>query len=101
MPRLVGLAALLFAAPALAELPPAARRPVDFDRDVRPLFVKHCYSCHGPDKQRGGVRLDRKADALQGGDNGAVIVPGKGADSPLVRLTAGLEADRVMPPKGE
>jgi hypothetical protein len=46
------------------------------------------------------VRLDRKADALQGGDNGAVIIPGKGADSPLVRLTAGLEADRVMPPKG-
>src|SRR5437899_3217250 len=83
--------------PAVADLPPAAGRPIDFDRDVRPLFVQHCYACHGPDKQKGGLRLDRKADALKGGDDGPVIVRGKAAESPLVRLTAGLEADRVMP----
>src|SRR5688500_13482445 len=99
MLRRAGLIALLLAIPVRADLPPAAHRSVDYERDVRPLFVKHCYSCHGPDKQRAGLRLDRKADALRGGDDGAVIVPGKGADSPLVRLTAGLDADRVMPPK--
>ena len=64
---------------------------------MRPLLVKHCYACHGPDKQKGGLRLDQKADALKGGDDGAVIVAGKGADSPLVRLTAGVEADRACP----
>src|SRR6478672_4374269 len=89
-------------APALAaDLPPPADRRVEFARDVRPLLVKNCLACHGPDKQKGGLRLDRKADALKGGDDGAVIVPGKGAESPIVRLAAGVEADRVMPPKGE
>src|SRR4051794_18398196 len=101
MLRLALLTTTILAAPALADLSPATGRPIDFDRDVRPLFVKHCYACHGPDKQKGGLRLDRKADAVKGGDDGAVIVPGKAVESPLVRLTAGLEADRVMPPKGE
>jgi mono/diheme cytochrome c family protein len=102
MLRLVCLFATLAVVPVrAADLPPAAARPIEFDRDVRPLFVRHCYACHGPDKQKSGLRLDRKADALKGGDDGVVIVPGKGAESPLVRLTAGAEADRVMPPKGE
>ena len=39
-------------------------KPVDFDRDVKPIFAKHCVSCHGPEKQKSGLRLDRKADAL-------------------------------------
>jgi mono/diheme cytochrome c family protein len=79
----------------------AAPGPIDFTRDVRPIFAKHCVSCHGPDKQRGGLRLDRKADALKGGDNGAAIVPGKAAASPLVRLVSGADKDTVMPPKGD
>lgn len=67
-------AAVLFA-PALAwilplsaadvdksKLPPAALRPVDFRKDIKPLFESKCYSCHGPDKQKGQLRLDRKAD---------------------------------------
>ncbi|HKB01792.1 MAG TPA: PSD1 and planctomycete cytochrome C domain-containing protein [Gemmataceae bacterium] len=92
----------LTAAPAIAaDLPPPAGRRVEFERDVRPLLVKQCLACHGPDKQRGGLRLDRKADALKGGDDGPVLVPGKSADSPIIRLTAGLDPDRVMPPKGE
>jgi mono/diheme cytochrome c family protein len=82
----------------VAAAPPGA---VEFDRDVRPLLVKHCFACHGPEKQKGGLRLDRKADAMKGGDDGAVIVPGKSADSLLVQLVSGKEADRVMPPKGE
>src|SRR5262245_1635347 len=92
----------LTAAPAIAaDLPPPAGRRVEFNRDVRPLLVKHCLACHGPDKQRGGLRLDRKADAMKGGDDGPVLVPGKSDDSPIVRMTAGLDPDRVMPPKGE
>src|SRR5438874_2154166 len=47
---------------------------VDFARDVQPIFKANCVTCHGPDKQRGGLRLDTKA-ALQGGDSGVVIVP--------------------------
>ena len=87
---------------AAAELPPAATRPVDFTRDVQPLFARHCYSCHGPEKQKGQLRLDRKADALKGGDSHAPdILPGRSAESPLIRFVAGLDKDLLMPPKGE
>ncbi len=87
---------------AAAELPPAATRPVDFAREVQPLFARHCYSCHGPEKQKGQLRLDRKADALKGGDSHAPdILPGKSAESPLIRFVAGLDKDLLMPPKGE
>jgi len=93
----VGLGGV-FAGPK--DLPPPADRRIDFDRDVRPIFIKACLSCHGPDKQRGGLRLDTRA-ALKGGDSGPVLAAGKSADSLLVHLVAGVEADRVMPPKGE
>ena len=86
-------------AAADAELPPAAGRRVDFGRDVRPLLAGACLTCHGPEKQKGGLRLDRKDSALTGEDD-APIVPGRGADSLVVRLAAGLDPDRIMPPKG-
>jgi mono/diheme cytochrome c family protein len=74
--------------------------PVDFDRDVKPIFAKHCTSCHGAERSKGGLRLDRRADALGGGDGGKVIVPGKSADSPLVKLVTHDDPDMRMPPKG-
>ena len=80
--------------------PPRASAGVDFERDVKPVFAKHCAGCHGADKQKGGLRLDRKADALKGGDGGAALVPGKPADSPLLKMVAGEDADTVMPPTG-
>ena len=40
---------------------------VDFGRDIEPILVKRCSECHGPDKQKGKLRLDLKADALKGG----------------------------------
>jgi hypothetical protein len=75
-----------------------AAEPIDFDRDVKPLFTRACFSCHGPEKQRSGFRLDRKADALKGGDYGTAIVPGKAANSPLIRYVSGADPDLVMPP---
>lgn len=82
---------------ARAADPPKA---ADFDRDVKPIFAKHCASCHGPDKQKSGLRLDRRADALAGGDGGAVIAPGKSADSSLVKHITSDDPDVRMPPKG-
>ena len=46
----------------------------------KPIFESRCYACHGPEKQKNGLRLDRAKDALAGGDTGAAIVPGKPAD---------------------
>ncbi len=51
--------------------------------------------------KKGGSGSIASRRPLKGGDGGPVIVPGKGDDSLVVQLTAGLEADRLMPPKGE
>lgn len=85
-----------------ATLPPAVDRAVDFSKDVEPIFAAHCLPCHGAEKSRGGLRLDRRAAALAGGDGYAPdIVPGDSAASPLIRFVAGLEPDMLMPPRGE
>ncbi|HUE70624.1 MAG TPA: DUF1549 domain-containing protein, partial [Pirellulaceae bacterium] len=74
---------------------------VDFARDVRPILAEHCYQCHGAKKQEGGLRLDRKATALRGGDSYApAIVPGKSGESPLWQFVAHQDADLQMPPEG-
>ena len=82
-------------------LPPAATTKVDFARDIAPLFEQRCFMCHGPRQQMSGLRLDQKAAALKGGRSGAVIVPHDSAGSRLIRLVAGVSADKkVMPPMG-
>ena len=85
----------------LTKLPPAASTPVDFARNIQPLFARHCQQCHGVEKQKGGLRLDLRQGALEGGDSGAVIVPGKSAESRLVQLVAKLDGETQMPPAGE
>jgi mono/diheme cytochrome c family protein len=78
-----------------------ADEPIDFVRDVRPIFDKHCINCHGPAKQRSGFRLDVKSEAIKGGNSyQPAIIPGKAADSPLIHLVTGKNKDLVMPPKG-
>jgi hypothetical protein len=75
---------------------------VDFVRDVRPIFEKHCYECHGAEKQKNDYRLDIKAIALTGGSEHAPsIVAGKSAESPLFRFVSGAEEKIQMPPKSK
>ena len=87
--------------PVADALPPAARRKVDYSRDIKPILIKRCYECHGPKKQEAGFRLDRKVDALAGGDSGESIIPGQSKTSSLVLYIAGVDPDIVMPPEGE
>ena len=75
--------------------------PVDFDRDIKPILQKNCFSCHGAEKPRGGLRLDARAHAIAGGDSGPAIVPGKASESLLIKLVAAHEDVRPMPPKGD
>jgi mono/diheme cytochrome c family protein len=100
--RLAVHASLIIALIALPTRSEAADPPkqVDFDRDVKPIFAKHCVSCHGPDKQKSSLRLDRRSDALAGGDGGAVIAPGKSAESRLIQFVSSDNPDVRMPPKG-
>ena len=86
----------------VSTLPPPAERAIDFGRDVQPLLERACLKCHGPEKQKGGYRVDTKSAALTGGDNFAPnIVPGKSAESPLIHFVGGLDPDMKMPAKGD
>src|SRR5262245_66574555 len=84
--------------PDVSKLPPAAAGVMDFERDIHPILAQKCLSCHGPAKQRGGLRLDDGAEALKGGNSGAVIKPGDASQSRLLHLVAGLDPDLKMPP---
>lgn len=79
----------------------SAADPVDFVRDVRPIFEKRCYECHGATKQKSGLRLDVREAAFKGGDGyGPSILPNKAADSPLLQLVTSNNKDERMPPEG-
>ena len=84
----------------VASLPPPAARSIDFVQDIQPLLKGACYQCHGPRKQEAGMRFDHKGTALgAGGDLGPAIVPGKSAESALIRLVA-TPGDTGMPREG-
>ena len=81
------------AAVDISKLPPAAARPVEFTKDIQPIFEASCWNCHGPRKSESGLRLDERAAALKGGDHGAVIVPGRSAESILIHAVAGVHEE--------
>jgi cytochrome c553 len=71
-----------------------------FEAKVRPLLVAHCLECHGVDKHKAGLRLDRRDVMLKGSETGPVVVPGKPDLSPLIEAIR-YEGDVQMPPKGK
>ena len=100
-PRLTLNAYAAFAAWALS-CSPAVGAPVDFLREVRPIFEAKCFKCHGPEKQKSGFRLDASQVALHGGEAHAPnIVPGQPDRSPLLRFVSGVDREMRMPPKGD
>jgi hypothetical protein len=101
-------AALLLAVAAAPRSIPAADNPDPagiefFEKKVRPVLIAKCYSCHSVEakKQKGGLLLDSKAGILKGGDSGKVLVPGKPAESLLLKAIRHQAGDLKMPPKGK
>src|SRR3984885_2352728 len=76
-----------------------AGSPVDYARQVKPILTRHCVSCHGATKPKGGLRLDTAAAALLGGESGPVVLPGQGEKSPLVAAVRGDGETERMPLK--
>ncbi len=64
------------------------------------IFRQKCGSCHGPNKQKGGLRLDAPEWIVKGGKNGKVLVSGSPGESELMkRLLLPTEDDDHMPPR--
>ncbi len=68
-----------------------------FETQVRPLLVEHCHDCHGPQTQWASLRLDSRDAILKGGDSGPAAVPGKPAESLLIRAVRHEEGAPEMP----
>jgi len=63
------------------------------------VLKDNCLKCHGPDKQKGGLRLDSAKSLLKGGKDGVVVVPGELEKSPLIQAVGWTDPDTRMPPK--
>src|SRR5687768_11938184 len=92
------VAGALFASAGTA----AAQDKVDFKKQIQPILAETCYSCHGPEKDKGELRLDSLEAFQKGGESGPVVVAGDPAKSLLfTRTTLPADHDDIMPPKGD
>jgi mono/diheme cytochrome c family protein len=88
----------VFVAVILAPFAPAEDKPpVTFQKDVQPVFKKHCVTCHNADRPRGELDLSTYAGLMNGGVSGKVAMAGKPDDSPVYTLASHLD-DPKMPP---
>jgi mono/diheme cytochrome c family protein len=71
----------------------SAAAPVDYLREIKPVFAEHCYRCHGVSQQKAGLRMDTAAFALKGGDNGPAYTAGKSTESLLIQALNGTHDD--------
>jgi WD40 repeat protein/chromosome segregation ATPase len=70
-----------------------------YDDHIRPLLENKCFSCHNPDKKKGGLELTSYAGLMNGGSGGAVVDAGNPSGSRLWTCSAKKE-EPFMPPEG-
>src|SRR5690349_20965863 len=73
----------------------------DVPAEARAVLTAHCLKCHGPAKQKGGLRFDTRDGLLAKSDSGTpAVVPGKPAASEMIRRVTAADAETRMPPEG-
>jgi cytochrome c553 len=83
------------AIPAAAPLKPG---DVSFASEVAPILLQQCGNCHGGQDAEANLRMTSLETLIKGGGSGPAIMPGKGADSLLVkklRGAAGIDGQRM------
>ena len=85
------------AAAAAGDAPEAAEL---FEARVRPVLAESCFGCHGPQKQKAGLRLDSRDALLRGSDSGPIVIMGDPERSPMV-LALRQRGELKMPPRGK
>jgi mono/diheme cytochrome c family protein len=75
-----------------------AEEPIDFARQVAPIFERRCVSCHNQTERKGGLSVETSAAALAGGESGAMIEPGQPENSFLLDYITGDKPE--MPKSG-
>jgi mono/diheme cytochrome c family protein len=73
-----------------------------YTRHIHPIFDANCVVCHGAQKVKGHLRLDTYDRLMRGGEDGAVIIPGKPERSILLqRITLPPDHKKFMPSEGK
>ncbi len=99
---LSGVVAFLAAAVACTgRADPTHEQEAFFESQVRPLLIKHCVECHGPDDESGELRLDRRVAIERGGASGPLVVPGDPDKSRLITAIRYGDSKLQMPPEGK
>jgi mono/diheme cytochrome c family protein len=94
----LGLGCFLLTAGVRAE---TGEEPVDYLRQILPIFSQNCFTCHGPDEdsREAGLRLDQVEGALAELDSGRhALVPGEPSRSELWRRLTSDDEFQRMPP---
>jgi mono/diheme cytochrome c family protein len=88
------------AAPMIAVQAATGKETVSFAKDIAPVFVKSCVGCHGTNRPRNNFSLNTIEGLLKGGDRGEPVLPGKPADSLIIKKLKGT-ADGAQMPMGQ
>ncbi|MHB1082237.1 MAG: DUF1549 domain-containing protein [Prosthecobacter sp.] len=78
-----------------------ASAAVDFSHQIVPILREHCAECHAGDKKKGGFSFNDRESLMEGGEDGAVVVSGKSAESAMIKAILSADPDEQMPPKGK
>ena len=95
---LCGLVVSLLVAPAYAQQGASSE---DAYQAVKPIFDRSCSGCHVSGGHAGGLRMDSFSLLLKGGEDGAVLVPGKPEQSMLSKAVHYSDSALQMPPRGK
>ncbi len=104
-PTLVGLVILALChcpfAQAQVGKTPSAEAVRFFETKIRPILADNCFRCHGPEKQKGHLRVDSRGSLLQGGELGPAMVVGDADKSLLIKAVRQTDPEFKMPPSGK
>jgi hypothetical protein len=82
---------------ALASRVVAAEAP-SYAKQIKPFFTRYCVECHNHEEPKGSLNLETFKSLVDGGDNGAVLTPGRADVSRIVQLVEH-KGKPFMPPK--
>jgi mono/diheme cytochrome c family protein len=85
--------------PKLTVVQATGRESVEFSKDIGPVLVANCFSCHGTPQPQGQFQMGRFVDMLRGGQSGNPWVPGKPEDSLIIKKLKGTAGARMPQPK--
>ncbi|MBL8795797.1 MAG: PSD1 domain-containing protein [Planctomycetia bacterium] len=84
-----------------ANAAPTPEQSAFFEKSIRPVLIRECYSCHSStsEKIKGGLTVDTRDGLRKGGDSGPAVVPGDPKQSLLLQAMKHASDDLKMPPK--